>query len=429
MMEPFNTAFENYRKRSQNLPAWVSAQSGASAALLVERGWPTRNDEEWKYTSLRNLLQGSYQWNIFGDAAPEALIERTKIEGATTLYIVNGTFAPGLSHAGAFGGECQDLAEALHHKDTVLRSFWQDFNSVEWQPFEALNQTFLLNGLYLRIPSKTKIPEKIHIVHIHTGHKEPIASFSQVLVDVESSAQVSIVESFVGEAGATYFVNPMTWIHARANSQVTYTRLQQESRAGHHIGTVKVRCERDAHVATANIALGGAIARTDYQCQLVGSGARLVLDGLFFAGEGQVIDNLTQVHHAVPHAESDQVYKGLIDKGGRGVFTGKIKVYKNAQQTSAFQVNKNLLLSPEAEIDTRPQLEIDADDVKCSHGAAIGRIDDDELFYLMSRGIPKRQAEHMLSKAFMNDVLLRIADTSIRDYVTAEAIAVLGENV
>lgn len=429
MIQPFNTAFDFYRKHSQYTPPWVTEQSGASAELLVQRGWPTRNDEAWKYTSLRNLMQGSYQWNIFGDAAPESLIERTKIEGAITLYLVNGTFAPGLSHAGAFGVECLDLAEALHHKGMVLQSFLQDFRDSEWRPFETLNQAFMLNGLYLRIPAKAEIQNKIHIVHIHTGHKEPIASFTQVLVDVETSAQVSIIESFVGEAGTNYFANPMTWVHARANSQVSYTRLQQESRAGQHIGTVKVRCERDAQVTTVNVALGGALARTDYQCYLVGSGARLVLDGLFFAGEGQVIDNLTQVHHVVPHAESDQLYKGLIDKGGRGVFTGKIKVYKDAQQTSAFQVNKNLLLSPDAEIDTRPQLEIDADDVKCSHGAAIGRMDDDELFYLMSRGIPRRRAEHMLSKAFMNDVLLKIADISIRDYVTAEAIAVLGEEV
>lgn len=431
MLQPFQNAYEKYRTRIPAGAAWVLEQSQKEDERLSASGMPNRQDEDWKYTSLRNLTQENYHWDIFGDDAPQSLIERTKVEGAINLYMINGAFCPALSRQTVSGLKVMDLAEALLHRGKELQSFWDQFKgtpSDDWRPFEAVNRAFTLNGLYLHIAPRSVVDSLVHIIHIQGPQAHPYAVFPQVLVDMGESSQATIMESFVGSEDSRYFMSPVTWIRGQGNSYVSYTRMQQESRQANHIGSVRIKAERDARVVTCNIALGSALGRCDYHCDIAGSGAQVVLDGLFYAGQGQVLDNLTHVHHRVPHADSQQTYKGILNGSGRGIFTGKIKVYKNAQQTSALQVNKNLMLSTESEIDTRPQLEIDADDVKCSHGTATGRLNDDELFYLLSRGIPRAEAEHMLTLAFVNEIILKVDHPGAQAYVMRETSAVLERN-
>jgi Fe-S cluster assembly protein SufD len=241
-----------------------------------------------------------------------------------------------------------------------------------------------------------------------------------VLIVAGRDSQAAVIENYVGLGSSVYWTNAVTEIVAGANARIEHCRLQQEGPAAFHTGFVEIHQSRDSHVTTHSVSLGGALVRNDVEVVLDDEAAECTLTGLYAAREHQHVDNRTCIDHAKPHGTSHQLYKGVLDGHSTGVFNGKIIVRADAQKTDAIQSNKNLLLSEHATINTKPQLEIDANDVKCTHGATVGQIDEEAVFYLRSRGIGYAEARALLTYAFAADILERVSLVPVRDYVEAK---------
>jgi len=274
--------------------------------------------------------------------------------------------------------------------------------------FTALNTAFLHDGAYISIPEGKVIERPIHLLFVSTPLPEPQMISPRIVIVTGRSSEVRIVESFVGIGDATYFSNIVTEIIAGENSRIDHTRVQLESERAFHISLTSVRQLRDSRFSSHAIQLGGALVRNEILATLDGEGSECQLDGLFVLQGTQHVDNHTVIDHAKPHATSEEFYKGVLDGRSRGIFDGKIIVRKDAQKTSSRQTNNNLLLSNEAIVDSKPQLEILADDVKCTHGSTIGQIDEDALFYLQARGVGRTEARGILTFAFASEIVGRL---------------------
>ena len=265
------------------------------------------------------------------------------------------------------------------------------------------------------------MPRPVYLIYVSSAGAEQLVSHPRTLIFLGAGSEAKIVESYIAIDGGTYFCNAVTELVCEADSRADHYRLQREGEAAFHTGTLEATLERGAHLTAHAVTLSGSLVRNDVHVSLNGEGAECVLNGLYLAGGRQHVDNSTAIEHVKPHASSFELYKGILDGASHGVFNGKIVVHKDAQKSDARQVNKNLLLSENAVVNTKPQLEIYADDVKCSHGSTIGQIDADALFYLRSRGLGLDEARSLLSFAFAADVVGRITIDSLRqgldDYV------------
>ena len=282
------------------------------------------------------------------------------------------------------------------------------------QPFSALNTAFLQDGAVIRIDDGVVLKDPVHVVFISTAPGEAVVTHPRVLLLVGDNSQVSVIESYAGLRDAGYFTNAVTQIEAGAGSVVHHCKILRESLQSYHVAGMQARLARNAVVTSNSITLGGALVRNDIGVVLDGEGAECTLNGLYLAGGKQHIDNHTTIDHASPHCASHELYKGILDGDGRAVFNGKIIVRLDAQKTDAKQSNKALLLSERAQVNTKPQLEIFADDVKCAHGATVGQLDEDALFYLRARGLGREEARRILIQAFATDVLNRVRHKPIQ---------------
>jgi Fe-S cluster assembly protein SufD len=258
------------------------------------------------------------------------------------------------------------------------------------------------------------VDQPIHIAFVASSEDGLAASHPRVLIVVDEGAQATIVESYLSQGDERYFTNAVTEVVARDGAVVRHCQIQDESQAGFHVATTSAQVGRDAHFSSFTVSTGGAVARSDLSVALAEAGGSCALDGLYLAGGTQHIDNHTAIDHAAPRCASRQLYKGVLGGRARAVFNGKVIVRPGAQKTDAQQTNRNLLLSDEATVDTKPQLEIFADDVKCTHGAAIGQLDEEAVFYLKSRGMDSEQARVMLTQGFAVEVISRLASESVR---------------
>lgn len=409
-------------------PAWIHSARERAFSEFEAVGIPTVRDEEFKYLPLHPLTE----WKLA--PAHGATLDRAQVSKLTlgqidaiTLTFINGQFAPEVSTDdllpdGVFVLPFEDAFLAM----PAVFEKWlgkvattdEKLGTTNDDRFIALNTAFLQDGACVFVPRNTKVVRPIHLQFVSDASVSPIAIHPRVLVVLEDHAEAVILESHAGQAGS-YFTNPVTEVVLGAGAQLEHIRYQDETDSAVHIGNLAVHQSENSVLNSIVAQFGASIARLDATVWVGGSNAETWLNGASVGRGEQRIDNHTRIDHAMPHCQSFEVYKTILDDHAHGVFNGKIFVYQDAQKTDAKQTNQGLLLSPTAELDTKPQLEIFADDVKCTHGATVGQLREDALFYLRARGIPKKEAEALLVYAFAAEVFEKISEPTIQSAIEA----------
>ena len=422
--EAFLAAFaERERRGPAPEPAWLREQRRSAIARFAERGLPTTRDEEWKYTSLAPITEMALDLEAEGPAelpTEEALASLLvgPPAGASRLVFVDGRYVAKLSTIGPLPerGHLGSLAEGLITDTEAVRPHLAAAAGPEEGAFGALNAAFWADGAYLRVPAGASLAEPVELLFLASGRATPRAEHLRSLVVLEPGSRLVLVETYAALGEGAYLTNAVIDVVLRPGAHLDHHRLVLEGRRAAHVGLARVRADRDSRLASTALALGGRLVRDEVDVLLDAEGAACELDGLFVIGGEQHVDIHTRVDHARPRGVSRQLYKGVLDGRARGVFNGRVLVRPGAVGTDAHQTNKNLLLSDGVEVDSKPQLEIFADDVKCSHGAADGQLGEDAIFYLESRGLDEATARGMLTRAFANEVLDRIPTEAVRQW-------------
>lgn len=388
-------------------PGFVRDAREGAIASFRESGFPSPKAEAWKHTPLRDLAGTAFRPST-GPArqVTEAEVAPYRIPGAIELVFVDGHHVPALD--GTTDPLVQPLAQALAKPTEDLEAHFARHSGDE--PFTALNTAFFTDGGYVRLPADEVVEEPIHLLHIATepGGPAPIASHVRHLILAGPRSEATVVESYVGlPSGAAALTTTVTELVAGQGAQVRRVKLQRENLHALHVGQVSIRQDRSSVVHDNLLSIGAQLSRHEVDAVLGSEGAEVHLNGLFQATGSQHVDCPTTIDHAVPHTTSRELYKGVLDGRAHGVFLGAVKVRADAQKTDSQQTNRNLLLSLGATMDTTPQLEIHADDVKCAHGSTIGHLSKDALFFLRSRGIGEEDARLLLTKGFAHEVLER----------------------
>ncbi len=414
------STFAQLEKRwGDRSPAWLNTLHQSAMDRFTQLGFPTTRQEEWRFTSVAPITKAPFK--LAGD-------DRTSVTSQTLqqftfgqwqchqLVFINGRYAPELSSLGPLpnGVLLQGLETALKSDPEKLEPHLARYAGFQEHPFVALNTAFMTDGAFVFIPKNTVVGNPIHLLFISTVDDQPAMLHPRTLVVVEANSQAKVVESYAGLDGGVYFTNAVTEIVAGENAVIEHYKLQRENVESFHVATLQAYQDRSSSFSTHSISLGGALVRNDVNVVLAGEGCECTLNGCYMVKGHQHVDHHTLIDHAKPHGTSRELYKGILDDHASGVFNGKIIVRPDAQKTDARQANKNLLLSEDALVNTNPQLEIYADDVKCTHGATIGQLDADALFYLRSRGIDLETARHLLTYAFASDMVSRIKIDPIR---------------
>lgn len=393
--------------------------------------FPTRRDEDWKYTSVGRILNETYR-TVAAPQISAADIEPFRISNldAIQLVFVNGKLDSGLSQMDNLpaGLTIQKVSEAIQEEATRN---WMEIQvgqkgGTKANPFLPMNRAFATDGIFIKTEKNAQIERPVHLIYMTTGEGSLV--HPQMFVHAQPGSFVAVIEGYqAGAETGAYFNNAATWVDVEANAEVSHYRLQNEGRAGFQINNAIVRQGRDSRYNNFAIDLGGRIVRNNLSTEHLGSNVETHYLCAFLGNGAQHIDNQTFIDHAVPHCESNELYKGVLAGKSRGVFNGKVLVRQDAQKTNAYQQNSCLVLSPNAVMDAKPELEIYADDVKCSHGAAIGQMDEKSVFYLRSRGIPEAQAKHLLQRAFVLEVLEQFKNETIREHAQRMVDAKLGQ--
>jgi Fe-S cluster assembly protein SufD len=428
---------------AQDLPGaglgWLSAQRGAALARARAAGMPTSKQEGWRYTGLKSLLeQGFVQGAEEVTALAPEDIEEILIPGldAHRVVLANGRLVPSLSWVDGLPGGVRagGLRALIESEPELLRGRLGRVAGEGAHVFVALNTAGMDDGFVLLFDAGTRVERPIEIIHLSLGMDEPRLAQPRHLVDLGEGASATVIERYVSLGESLYCTNSVLELSLGLGAELTHYRVQQESPKAFHLAGVYLSQGADSRYHGVNVGLGAAWSRTDLVAGFAGTGAECNLDGLYLAGDGQVMDFHLDIRHEVPGCTSRETFKGILYGKGRAVFDGHVYVARDAQKTDAQLSNRNLVLSRNAEVDTKPQLEILADDVKCSHGTTVGQLDAESLFYLRSRGIPLNQARRMLCVGFAGEVLDAFGLEPLRDYVAAEVgrrleQAALGETV
>ena len=410
------------REPDWRVPASISKLRKVAIVRFSQLGFPTTKLEAWRFTSVAPIAATPFALADDGlSALSSDELDRFTFKDLpfTQLVVVNGCFAPQLSSCGALpaGVEAGGLSEAIDRDPTLVERYLTRLAPYEDQPFTALNTAFLRDGAFLQIPANAVIEQPIHLLFVATAHQKATVHHPRVLILAGENSQARIVESYAGLRDAPYFTNAVTEIVAGPNAVIDHYKLLRESLQAFHVASMHVSLGRSSSFSSHSITLGGALVRNDVNALLNGEGIDCTLNGLYVANGRRLIDNHTMVDHAKPHCSSHELYKGILDDEAHAVFNGKIVVQLDAQKTDAKQTNQALLLSEHAQINTTPQLEIFADDVRCTHGATVGQLDDDAMFYLRSRGLSHARARNVLIHAFASDILDRIKIAPIRAHL------------
>jgi Fe-S cluster assembly protein SufD len=415
--EAFVGAFDRLMSET-TVPEMVQSARRAAFERFAALGFPTRKNEDWHFTSVSPIAEQEFVLLAAesGDVRRDELTRFTfGATGWSTVVFVNGRFAPELSDCGALpaGVEVQDLASAWDTVPVVDRvgTIADSTN----QSFTALNGAFLHDGAVVQIAKNTEVDTPIHLLFVTDANAAKGMMHPRNLILVGRHSKATIVESYVSTVDAMYLTNAVTEVSLAEGATLRHFKIQREASRAFHVGTIEVEQARDSHYMSFSLAMGGALSRSNIYTRLNGEGSGATLNGLYMIEDEQVSDHQTQVIHAQPNTFSRELYKGVLDGRSHGVFNGKVYVHPIAQKTDGKQTNKTLLLSDTAHVDTKPQLEIFADDVKCTHGATIGQIDATALFYLKSRGIDNAFARRLLTYAFAADVLETIEVDEIRE--------------
>lgn len=399
-------------------PDWLAAIRRRAGAQVLNMPLPDRRHEAWRYTSLDFLRDTPFQAaNDDFTALQLSDIEDLMLEPDTRarLVFVNGRLAPPLCHGLARGDavELRHLGGSLGEPSEALRSRMGQIADGQ-QLFAALNAALMSDGALIRVQAGAERHASIEILHVAVGMDEPLITHPRHLVMIEAGASADLIERYCALGEGEYFTNALVEVELGEGSHLRHMRSQEESAVARHLTDLQVRLDASARYELVNASLGAAWSRTDVGVTFAGEQASAELDGLLLARDRQLTDVHLDIRHKVPECTSRETFRGILDGKGKVVFDGHILVAKDAQKTDAVLSNDNLMLSRSAEVDTKPQLEIYADDVKCSHGTTVGELDADMLFYLRSRGIPERQAVQMLCQGFAGQVLERVSDGALR---------------
>ncbi|MBA3440215.1 MAG: Fe-S cluster assembly protein SufD [Pyrinomonadaceae bacterium] len=421
----FSAAFESLQSGVSNrLPLWVEDLRLRALEHFEAVGFPTTDDEDYKYTNVAPIARGNFQPAAASDASgiiDPAHLEQFIYEEADgrRLVFINGFYDAELSSLDALpaGVIAGNLADALNgDAGTMLKNFLaRGAETSGDDAFTALNTAFLASGAFVYVPRNVRVEAPIHLLFVTESAGEAIATFPRVLVIAEPHSEATIIEDHTALVEqASYFSSPVIEIYVDDEARVAHYKVQRESIDALHVARTRVEVGRAGIYDSTTINLGSALARHNINLQLRGEGSETWIDGLFFGEGTQHMDTHSLINHLEPHCTSHQAYKGILNDRARSVFNGRIFVHPGAQKTDAYQSNKNLLLSNEARVDTKPQLEIFADDVKCSHGATVGQLNEEELFYLISRGIHPELARNLLTYGFAEAIVEKIKVASIK---------------
>ena len=397
--------------------AWLQDYRQAALARFSANGFPTTRQEDWKYTDVAALTRREFRIPEPGqqglDSAQWEHLRFAQLD-CHEMVFVNGRCVDAVSHQDKIpaGATITSIAELLAQRPDTLNAHIARCAADRSEAFTALNGAFLDDGAYIQLDPNCNVTAPIHLLFITTG--DALASHPRVVIDAGANSQVKVIETYATLDQGVQFTNVLTDVTAGENAAIEHYKVQDQGLKSFHIATLLVRQDRDSRVASHSISFGAALARNDLYVDLDGPGASVTLNGLYMGKGRQHVDYHTRIHHNQPHTNSDQTYKGVLNGGARGVFNGKVVVREGAQKIAAHQSNKNLLLSKNAQVDTKPELQIYADDVICTHGATVGQLDDNALFYLRSRGIGAEAARGFLTYAFADDIIARIGIDPIR---------------
>jgi Fe-S cluster assembly protein SufD len=414
----FEPLFEATLARAQerNEPAWLLEQRQSGFARFVADGLPTVRDEMWKYTNVQPLVDGGFTLPendtiSAGDPVPEPRDDERQI------VFINGALSMSRSQFGDEDGvSIQPIFDVLGNGGAeTLKPLIQRAPSQSAGVFGALHSAFLSNGVVIRIEANADVTKRIHVLCLQTRVSPGLLSAPRIVINAGASSRATVVQSHIGVPEAAGFTNAATDIHVGQNAELSYCKVQSEGAETYHFSHLHAEQERDSRLSLFEFSMGGRLVRNNVYVRSGGENTNTIMNGVYALRGKQHVDNHTTMDHAKPNCNSHQIYKGILDEQARGVFDGRIIVRVGATKTDAIQLNRNLLLSRRAHVDTKPQLEISNDDVKCTHGATIGQLDQDELFYLESRGISPTEAVAMLSRAFAEEVLFEVSDTVLRE--------------
>jgi len=415
-------------------PAWVQGLRQAALLRFKELGFPTarRGNEEWKYTNVGPLARAPLQpvpLATHAAVSPAALEGFTFGEPWPCLVFVDGVFSAGLSSLATLprGVVALNLREAMTSRPDLLQQHLARYAEYESKAFNALNTAFLADGAFVYLPDGLKADAPLHLLFLATTGTPDLVSHPRVLVVAGRGSQATIVQTYAGLAAGRYFANAVTEVVVAPGASVKHYTVQRQSEAAYHVATTQVALGRDSSYSSVNVDLGGGLVRNNLNVLMGDEGASCLLNGIYLVTRSQHVDNQVIVDHAKPYTTTQELYKGVLGGRARSVFHGSIYVRPGARKVNARQEDKNLLLSKEAEADTKPAFWIYCDDVKCSHGAACGQISEDALFYLRARGIEEEEARNLLTRAFVAQVLDSIDWEPLHTHVDHLAMAKLRE--
>ena len=394
------------------VPAWLKDLREDGIARFGDLGFPNMKQEAWRFTSVAPIAEGSFEL-----AKPPADIPQLEdirpfllFEAGYRLVFVDGFFQPSLSTP--FFDDIQSLAHVVTHRQDLVRRHLGKLAATQDRPFPALNTAFVSDGAFVHVPAKATVTEPIQLLFLASGKQ--VVTHPRNLVVLEREARASIVETYASLSDGPYWTNSVTEVVTGDSARVDYYRVQRESPRAYHVAATDTHQGRDSTVNLHAVAFGAALVRHDIGSVMAGPGGTLILNGLYLLANDQHADHHTTIDHAADHCESHEYFNGVLDGRSRGVFTGRIIVRPGAQKTDSKQTNNNLLLSADAHADSQPQLEIYADDVKCTHGSTVGPLDPRALFYLRSRGVGEHDARRLLTYGFAAEILGRMEIAPLR---------------
>jgi len=409
-------------QRPQGGPRWLDDLRARGAARFAALGIPTVRDEEWRFTNVSAI--GAVDFSPAGQISGTAdrLVGFAYTDAPVRLVIVNGRFDTTLSRTKGLpqGVHAGSLAQAMTEDADVVQRYFGQLADFTNRSFTALNTAFVQDGAFVHIADGAFVDVPIHLVFVSGADGSTVMAHPRTLVVTGANSQARIVESYIGAKGEVYFTNAVSEIFVGENASVDHYRVQEESVDAFHVASLHAHTSRSSRFSSHAFALGGRLVRNDIFAILDGEGGDCTLNGLYLADRQRLVDNHTTIDHAKPHCGSHEVYKGILGGTSRAVFNGKIIVRQDAQKTDAKQTNRALLLTDGATINTKPQLEIFADDVKCTHGAAIGQLDEDAIFYLRARGLTYPESRDMLIHAFAGQILDGVQVEPLREALEAE---------
>ena len=385
-------------------------------------GFPTRRMENWKYTDIKPITRKDFTIpdRLF-EQVKTGYLDKARLQGIECheLVFINGIYSTHFSSIKTLPETViiEDLSNTGNSRRKLVSEHIARYADPGQHSFAALNTAFMKHGALIYVPENTVLDFPVNIIYLAGFNDKPTVIYPRNLIIMAAGSEATVIENYIGFDNAEYFTNTVTEVSMHAGSRLRHCKIQQESLASYHIGNFHISQGKNSQLESHSISLGGSLVRNDIHSQLQADGSTIRMNGLYLAGGRQHMDNHTRVDHQKPHTSSRENYRGVLNEHARGVFNGKVVVHKDAQKTDAEQSNANLLLSDDAEVDTKPELEIYANDVKCSHGATVGQLDKDMMFYLRTRALDEVTAKNLLTYAFADEVIRHIDPVALRNYL------------